>query len=355
MSILNIALLHAEQYFTTLMYYMISSKQQKFFYELSPSSDGRMSPRVSSDENSLSPSETTLPLPHSCTADDLPRLMSKTYKSGAMNLFFDYDGQSRRMFLDQYTESLEFLNDRGSPCIKIFVSTSEVYLSDYYYSTNIDTCPEIPHDAFFHFLHKLGVVFRKPVTLIDASRKSFKHTECTVPGIVFSLGGKPTFYERYGFRNDEYTQKTKELQTLSLQDLVDQSAAEIMVEEEVLFYTPNNDPPEAVQVALTEHGMNMTTSVQELAKFLVGECKKGFLRNSTVDKLTGPAKTHKYSTTKPKPKSTKNQRVILEWLRNVLGNFDIANEFKMIAYRRPARKKVTRRKAARPKNRPASV
>ena len=99
-------------------------------------------------------------------------------------------------------------------CIKIQIQDHLIYLASYYYGTDIQRCPHIPHDVFFKLLEKIGVLYNLDVTLLDASTKQIEHTDCKLAAPIFSLSGKPTFYERFGFVNEEYTEFIKEIQPM---------------------------------------------------------------------------------------------------------------------------------------------
>jgi hypothetical protein len=263
------------------------------------------------------------------TPEDLPAL---TEKGANVNRAFivayaghDYNVKvkpGKIMFLD---------NDKTeTPCIQIDIYEQEVHLSYYYLQRKIRTdCPLLDHKLFFKFLRKLGEVYERSVTLDDYSRHDYENTFCMVYGYLFSLAGKPTFYERFGFRNPTYTKEIKTVQKMTLTELMDA--------KRTLRRSNRLDPtlPKAKR-AIESFGMTMDSTVKELASFLIQECKakdvynKEFIRRGydTWNSENRPmVRTRKYN--KPE-QQTKTHEMVLKWLdRRIKSSFAFNTFFTM--------------------------
>jgi hypothetical protein len=172
----------------------------------------------------------------------------------------------------------EFLQE---DCISIEIHSDSVHLNNYYYESKIKTCPPIPHARFFKFLKKLGVFYNLDVTLYDASTKRFDHTPCIIDPIVFSLAGFPTFYERYGFVNEGYTEfmeKTKKMtfKQLALQAEIDYASAGHHLQ---LLYL--NEHKKLSHIARTILNMCKKTSASRSRYFKSSRVRSGFTRKTS--------------------------------------------------------------------------
>ena len=286
----------------------------------SPRSGTRRSPQTQIELENKSKSKST---PHKnievITPEDLPELTRKEAKVNR-EFIVDYADHKYRikvegnkiLFMDNYKTEI--------PCITIEVKTHQVDLSYYYLRRNIrKDCPPLDHKLFFKFLRKLGEVYDRPVTLLDLSSQNLENTDCIIEGTIFSLAGKPTFYERFGFRNQTYTDQIKRLQTMTVEEFMD-------LPQPVRRSYRLDKTFQKVKRAIESFGMSMSTTVKKMATFLVEECKskevynKEFVRrgynawNSTDRPMV---RTRKY---KRPEQSTGNHAMILRWLTNRLSS-----------------------------------
>jgi hypothetical protein len=90
-------------------------------------------------------------------------------------------------------------------CIEVELEPDSLYIASYYHSENIETCPELDHSNIFSFFKQLAFLLKyRQVELLDVSTKTFH--PCIIKHYIFSWAGKPTFYERFGFKNKHYTE-----------------------------------------------------------------------------------------------------------------------------------------------------
>jgi hypothetical protein len=158
-------------------------------------------------------------------------------------------------------------------CIKIFIE-DEIHLANYYFGTDIKRCPHIPHAVFFKLLAKIGVLYNKDVTLTDASTKQIEHTDCDLAATLFSLSGKPTFYERFGFVSEEYTAFIKETQPMPFAVFVKRAG-----------YTQDANYVTMLRVLRTLDLTEQST-MRHIAKTIVTKCTKTSVRKSRQVKST---------------------------------------------------------------------
>ena len=172
-------------------------------------------------------------------------------------------------------------------CIKIQIQDHLIYLASYYYGTDIQRCPHIPHDVFFKLLEKIGVLYNLDVTLLDASTKQIEHTDCKLAAPIFSLSGKPTFYERFGFVNEEYTEFIKEIQPMPFAVFVKRAGQK---QDETYV--------KMVRVLRSMY-LNEQSTMRHIAKTIVTKCKKTSVRKSRQVKSSRSGlsrKTSSYAT-----------------------------------------------------------
>ena len=164
-------------------------------------------------------------------------------------------------------KTIHFLNNQNQKhCIKIEINEDEVYLDDYYLEQDIQTdCPKLSHKLFFKFLRALGHLFKKPVKLIDASSKYLEHTVCRINSEIFSLAGKPTFYERFGFSNANYTRAINQLKDMTVAELIDI--------HRVRQSSRTNKSQLRMKELLETFGMDLNTPVQTVANYVIRRCK----------------------------------------------------------------------------------
>lgn len=111
-------------------------------------------------------------------------------------------------------------------CITVYINTdkSNFYIASYYYSKSKGECippgkKDIPlHTDIFSFLKELAVLLDYSLTLTDGSIKTFG--ACDVNYYIFSLAGKDTFYEKFGFHNAEYTKLIKKTRKRTIKSVL---------------------------------------------------------------------------------------------------------------------------------------
>jgi hypothetical protein len=250
-------------------------------------------------------------LPEHCTVDNIPELLSGNYKPGVTLLRFDDIFTSTIVLKPPH--SIRFINKDWITCIEIIKTQNEIKLDNYYYRCDIKECPILPHNIFFKFLYELGEFYKQPVVLEDASVKIFANTSCVIPGVIFSLAGHLTFYEKLGFASSEYTAFIEKIRQMTLGEL-------LFTAKQVPSLNPEYDPDilDPSKIVLTElEGieMSLNTLVGNISFFLVNECKIAHVHNSHPQAEV--------------LKPTKRELTILTWFRNVLQKFSFPKKFLM--------------------------
>lgn len=124
----------------------------------------------------------------------------------------------------RYAMLINPVNNVG--CITVYINTERrnLYLASYYYSKSKGECvpsgkKDIPHhEDIFSFLKQLSVLLDFSVALTDDSTKTF--APCDINYYIFSLAGKPTFYEKFGFHNAEYTKFIKKTRKRTIKSVL---------------------------------------------------------------------------------------------------------------------------------------
>ena len=95
-------------------------------------------------------------------------------------------------------------NGRLGPCILVEIMTDTVHLEDYYFEANKNTtvCPQLSHANVFELLDVLSSVLKYDQSLLDVSTKKVSD-QCTLYMETMSIAKGKTFYNGYGFMNDD--------------------------------------------------------------------------------------------------------------------------------------------------------
>lgn len=95
-------------------------------------------------------------------------------------------------------------NGRLGPCIVVEIMTNTIHLEDYYFDANKNTtvCPSLSHDNLFELLDVLSSVLKYDQSLLDVSTKKVSD-QCTLYMETMSIAKGKTFYNGYGFMNDD--------------------------------------------------------------------------------------------------------------------------------------------------------
>jgi len=134
-------------------------------------------------------------------------------------------------------------------------------LVHYYFLRKAD-CPELPHEDFFSFLKSLSTRLQTPV-IFDAY--SIDKSKCRISDFVFSLVGKPTFFEQHGFKSKAYSDSIKKLRQMTFQEVV------------TGIYNHR-------QIGSELSPLTKSTSMEEVAKYVISNCKGGKMSES-ADKV----------------------------------------------------------------------
>jgi hypothetical protein len=195
-----------------------------------------------------------------------------------------YDGYTFHLTLGP-DEILFQNNSRTENCIEIMILEDIELLNYYYYYNNLQRCPYIPHAVFFKFIKQLGIVYNKDVTLTDLSSKQIEHTDCNISAIVFSMSGLQTFYQRFGFVNEDYDAFIKETKQMSFAVFMKKAG--------------HDENHEQMLRILRAMGLNGQSTMRHIAKTIVSKCKKTSVRKSRQLKSTRSSfsrKTSSYAT-----------------------------------------------------------
>jgi hypothetical protein len=106
-------------------------------------------------------------------------------------------------------------------CVTIIENPNEktLDLDNYYNEVPIRKCPEIPHGMFFKLIECIARALHYPsIRLNDQSHKRFGHVE--IPKDILSLAKSQTFYNRYGFNNEDYSRELSKLQPMLAKDKI---------------------------------------------------------------------------------------------------------------------------------------
>jgi len=109
----------------------------------------------------------------------------------------------------------------GSSCVILIINPNEktLDLDNYYSEVPIRKCPEIPHGMFFKLIECIARALHYPsIRLNDQSHKRFGHVE--IPRDILSLAKSQTFYNRYGFNNEDYSRELSKLQPMLAKDKI---------------------------------------------------------------------------------------------------------------------------------------
>jgi len=232
--------------------------------------------------------------------EELPKLTS-SLEDNHVDAVVRFNG--RRLKLKVSQDQINFLTeDKQSSCINLVIEDDSIYLDSYYFYTEIENCPHVPHALFFSFLKRLTQIYARPATLVDLSQKSLDYTYCQIRAAVFSLAGYPTFYERFGFQNDQYKETIRQLQPLPLGDLL-----ALQKRRQSRRINPN---VKKIEKYLQKVGMNWSTPVKTLAQFLVRSCKQAHAHNKELIRRESMVRTRKFA----RSMESKTLSVLLDWL-----------------------------------------
>jgi hypothetical protein len=241
--------------------------------------------------------------------EELPKLTS-SLEENRVDAIVRFNGHRLKVKVSQ--DQIDFLTeDKHSSCINLVIEPDSIYLDSYYFYTEMEKCPHVPHAVFFSFLKRLTQIYNRPATLVDLSRKSLDHTYCEIRATVFSLAGYPTFYERFGFKNDQYKETIRQLQPLPLGDLL-----ALQKRRQSRRINPN---VKKIEKYLQKVGMNWSTPVKTLAQFLVRSCKQAHAHNKEFSRRASMARTRKFA----RSMDSKTLGVLLDWL-----GFDVLRNLK---------------------------
>ena len=112
----------------------------------------------------------------------------------------------------------------------------------------------------------------KQLFLTDASEKQIG--TCNVGKIIFSLSGKQTFYERYGFTNPGYTRLIEQLKGVEVGDLL------------------KSNPQ--LTVKLSELGLNGSSTLKDTCTKIIEAChsQKNLSENLLAKTIAETAETY---------------------------------------------------------------
>jgi hypothetical protein len=153
----------------------------------------------------------------------------------------------------RYVPVSHVILDINDNCIKLHIYRKEIDLVHYYFLRHKADCPELQDDDFFSFLKSLATRLQLPV-IFDAY--SIDKSKCRLSDFVFSLVGKPTFFEQHGFKSKAYTDSIKKLRKMTFQELV------------TGIYNHRQIGPEFSP-------LTKSSSMEEVAKYIISHCNGG--------------------------------------------------------------------------------
>jgi hypothetical protein len=168
-------------------------------------------------------------------------------------------------------ENIMFKNERDHNCIVINMEpSSHIELEYYYYNVPMNECPHVPHNLFFYFLTQLGILFKMNISLTDVSTKSIPKSDCVVKAAVFAIAGYQTFYQRFGFVNENFDEFVRYIQRMSFHEFLVVGRVEL-------------GRPEYSNILrwLRENQLDEDTTMKVVCKTVVEECKNNEKKNET--------------------------------------------------------------------------
>jgi len=99
----------------------------------------------------------------------------------------------------------------GRKCVTLIAKENTLYLDNYYAEADIKRCPGILHGMFFKLVDCIARSLEYPsISLTDQSSQTIRRV--VIPRDVLALSKSQTFYNRYGYINEDYTRELFKLQ-----------------------------------------------------------------------------------------------------------------------------------------------